>query len=366
MGSGEYVRYGMADGLATFSEAQVKRLAFPLAYNPDCWLDFDSWRISAREKLLECLLTPPPLAEFDPQVIATEDRGSYEARKLVFNVSSDCRIPAYLMIPKGQGPFPAIIALHDHGAHFSIGKEKVIRPFDESSERTEDAEQWVEECYGGRFIGDELAKGGYVVFSMDALFWGDRGRREGIDFETQQQLAANLLQIGMCWSGVIAWDDIRSAEFVASLPEVDSNRIGAIGLSVGSHRTWMLSAASDRIKAGAAICWMATTASLMVPGNNQTTGQSAFSMIFPNLRNFMDYLDVASIACPKPMLFFNGEQDGLFPVDGVKDAYAKMRRIWSSKDASDKLVTKLWDVPHVFNREMQGEAFEFIDKWLGF
>jgi dienelactone hydrolase len=201
---------------------------------------------------------------------------------------------------------------------------------------------------------------------MDALFWGDRGRKEGIDFETQQQLAANLLQIGMCWSGVIAWDDIRSAEFVASLPEVDPERIGAIGLSVGSHRTWMLSAASDRIKAGAAICWMATTASLMVPGNNQTTGQSAFSMIFPNLRNFLDYPDVASIACPKPMLFFNGEQDGLFPVDGVKDAYAKMRRVWSSRDASDKLVTKLWDVPHVFNREMQEEAFGFIDKWLGF
>jgi len=364
MGSGDYIRYGMADGLPAFNEAQVKRLSFPLAYNPDHWPDYDSWNKAARKKLLECLLTPPPEAEFNPKEIATEDRGSYEARKLVFNVSADCRVPAYLLVPKGQGPFPAIIALHDHGAHFPIGKEKVILPFDENSEITEDAKQWVNDCYGGRFIGDELAKRGYVIFSMDALFWGDRGRREGIDFEAQQQLAANLMQIGMCWSGVIAWDDIRSAEFVASLPEVDPEHIGAIGLSVGSHRTWMLSAASDRIKTGAAICWMATTASLMVPGNNQTTGQSAFSMIFTNIRNFMDYPDVASIACPKPMLFFNGEQDGLFPVDGVEDAYSKMRKVWSSQNASDKLVTKIWDVAHVFNREMQDEAFEFIDREL--
>ena len=41
----------------------------------------------------------------------------------------------------------------------------------------------------------------------------------------------------------------------------------------------------------------------MVPGNNQTTGQSAFSMTHPGLANLLDYPDVASLACPKPMLF---------------------------------------------------------------
>jgi dienelactone hydrolase len=209
-----------------------------------------------------------------------------------------------------------------------------------------------------------LAGRGYVVFAVDALFWGDRGRREGFEYAAQQELAANLMQLGMTWVGVITWDDIRSAEFLAAQPEVDPARIGAVGLSMGSHRTWMLCAASDRIAAGAAICWMATTPSLMVPGNNQTTGQSAFSMLIPGIANDLDIPDVASIACPKPMLFYNGEQDKLFPIPGVEAAYARMRRVWESQAAGDGLETKIWPVPHVFNREMQEEAFAWLDRQL--
>lgn len=365
-GEAAYLGYGMENKLPTFAEAQIKRMTFPLAYDPARDTDFNVWRAQARAKLLECLLAPPPAVEFKPVVVDREDRGTYEARKLVLNISADCRIPAYLLVPKGKGPFPAMIALHDHGAHFSIGKEKVVRPFGVDQNVAEDARKWVKQCYGDRFIGDVLAARGYVVFAIDALFWGERGRREGVEYEAQQELAANLLQLGMTWCGVITWDDVRCAEFVASLPEVDPKRIGAVGLSMGCHRTWMLCAASDRIAAGVAICWMGTNEALMAPGNNQTKGQSAFSMIAPNLRNFLDYPDVAAIACPKPMLFYNGERDGLFPIPGVKAAYARMRRVWESQGAGDRLVTEIWPVPHEFNQAMQEKAFTWLDRLLKF
>ena len=74
---------------------------------------------------------------------------------------------------------------------------------------------------------------------------------------------------------------------------------------------------------------------------------------------------MASLACPKPMLFFNGTQDKLFPVASVTDAYAKMRRVWESQQAGDRLVTKLWDVPHEFNAAMQDEVFAWLDRLLG-
>jgi dienelactone hydrolase len=297
-------------------------------------------------------------------VLATEDRGSYQARKLSLNISADNRIGAYLLVPKGLGPFPAVVALHDHGAHFSIGKEKVVKPFGVSVARLADATDWVNKYYGGQWIGDRLAERGYVVLAIDVLFWGDRGRQEGIQYEAQQQLAANLLQLGVTWAGTNLWDDIRSAEFVQGLPEVDPNRIGCVGLSMGSNRSWHLAAATDIVRAGLAICWMGDTPTLMSEGNNQTTGQSAFSMIHPGIRNLLDFPDVACIACPKPMLFYNGTQDTLFPLAGVEACYARLHRVWQAQNAGDKLVTKLWPAPHEFNTDMQQEAFDWLDKQL--
>ena len=64
------------------------------------------------------------------------------------------------------------------------------------------------------------------------------------------------------------------------------------------------------------------------------------------------------------MLFYNGRRDTLFPVKSVEAAYAKMRAVWRSQGVEDHLVTKLWDVPHEFNREMQEEAFAWLDKQM--
>ena len=51
-------------------------------------------------------------------------------------------VPAYLLIPDGRGPFPAINALHDHGAHFFIGKEKMIRPLAIEREEVKEDAPW--------------------------------------------------------------------------------------------------------------------------------------------------------------------------------------------------------------------------------
>ena len=88
-------------------------------------------------------------------------------------------------------------------------------------------------------------------------------------------------------------------------------------------------------------------------------------MLPPGLREHLDYPDVASIACPKPLMVLDGgEKDKLFPVAGVDAAYARMHKVWDSRGAGDRLMTKRWDVGHVFNVEMQEEAFAWLDRWL--
>lgn len=354
-----YQHPGIVHRLPVFTDAVKARITFPLSWTSGSFTDFAAWRQVARAKVESCFMAAPPSAPWNPAVIAEEDRGAYVARKVVFNVSGDSRILALMTVPKGRGPFPAVLLLHDHGARFDIGKEKVIRPFAGDAARLASAQEWSRTGYGGRFLGDELAQRGYVCLAIDALNWSDRG---GGGYDGQAAIASNLMHLGMSFAGVIAWDDLRSADFLAAQPEVDPHRIAAVGWSLGGFRSWQVAAMSDHISAAVAICWMSEVKALMSAGNNQTTSSSAFTMLHPGLYTQLDYPDIASIACPKPMLFFNGRKDGLFPVDSVERAYARMHAIWNGQHAGDRLVTQLWDVPHTFNAEMQDAAFAWLDR----
>ena len=349
---------GVKDKLPAFYERLASRMDYPLSWRHGGQGDFVAWRQKARARVMDCLLTAPPAVPFASKIIAEQDRGSYVARKVVFNVTGDSRVLAFLLVPKSAGPHPAVLLLHDHGAKFDLGKEKVIEPWDEPSEKLESARKWAAQYYGGRFIGDELARRGYVCLATDMLNWSDRG---GGGYENQQALAANLFQYGASWAGLIAHEDLRAAEYLATQPEVDGKRVAAMGLSVGGYRTWQTAALSDRIAAGVSVCWMATRQGLIVPGNNQTGGQSAFTMIHPGLGNQLDYPDVASLACPKPMMFLCGNRDKLFPVASIEAAFAKMQKVWESQQVSARLVTRLYDAPHEFNAAMQDDAFAWLD-----
>ncbi len=348
-----------------FLDRIKSELTYPLAWGNSSIQNFEYWKDSARSVVFEAMLTPPPYApSFDMEVVAVEQREGYEARKIRFNLTDYSRVPAYVLVPNGKGPFPAVVLLHDHGAHFSIGKEKMIRPFGVDSLTTADAHEWANRCYEDQFVGDYLAANGYVVIAVDALFWGERGRKEGTRYESQQAISCVFDMLGRSWSAFVNYEDLYTTDFLATLPEVNRNQIGCIGFSMGAYRSWMLSALSDKIKAGAAICWMTTTDAQLSSQSGRGKGDSNYANVLPGLRRYLDYPHIASIACPKPMLFFNGRYDKLFPVPAVEDAYATMHKVWQSQNASEKLVTKLWDEPHVCNRSMQVDIVSFFNKYL--
>ena len=340
-------------------------LTYPMAWGNSQTTHFDTWRSEARNTVLEAMLTPPPpAADYAMEVIASQKRNGHTAYKIEFNLTDYSRVPAYLLIPDGEGTFPGVVLLHDHGAHFSIGKEKMIRPFGVDSLVVADAEKWVSTCYESQYPGDYLASQGYVVLAADALFWGERGRKEGVRYESQQAISCVFDMLGRSWSAFVGYEDMYTADFLASLPQVDTERIGCMGFSMGGYRSWMLAALSDKVKAGAAVCWMTTTEYQLSPQYSKGKGDSNYVNVLPGLRRYMDYPHIASIAAPKPMLFFNGSSDRLFPVPAVEDAYNTMRSVWSSQNKSENLVTKLWDTHHVCNQAMQSEIARFFDKHL--
>lgn len=357
--------YEFERNLPVYADSLIADLTFPMAWGRSTITDFAEWKQAAQQKVLDCMLAPPPPAKrpFEVKVICEEHRDGYTARKIVIRLSRYYDVPAYILVPDGKGPFPAINCLHDHGGHLFIGKEKMIRPLAcEDTAVIRDAEEW-SALYEHQFMGDYLARHGYVVFSADAPMWGERGQKEGARRDRYDMIAGNMMMYGIDLSAYMTYDDIAGTDFLATVPEVDSARIGCAGCSMGAYRAWMLAALSDKIKAGAAVCWMVTTDEQMSLKYKRTEN-GGFANCFPGLRRWLDYPHVASIACPKAMLFINGTQDKLFSVAGAKKAFSEMHDVWKSQNADDKLETLLWNMPHGCPIKAQEKVLEFFDRNL--
>ncbi|GGZ47714.1 dienelactone hydrolase family protein [Streptomyces bluensis] len=355
---------GVVEGaLPDFHPLLKEELRFPLAWGTSPIRDFRAWRRAARAKVEEHLFVgPDDGTPYAPEFGARAEADGYTRESVTLALTRHERVRGALLTPHGTGPFPAVLLLHDHGSKFDIGKEKLVRPWGDGEARLASAQAWADRCFSGRFVGDELARRGYVVLALDALGWGDRGP---ITYEQQQALASNLFNLGSSLAGLMAREDVRAAAFLAGLDRVDRRRVAAVGFSMGAFRAWQTAALSDDIAAAASVCWMTGLKEVMVPGNNITRGQSAYHMLHPGLARHLDFPDVASIAAPRPMLFFHGAQDSLFTAEGVRVAYEKLGAVWRSRHAGERLHTKVWpDLGHVFADRMQDEVFSWLDSVL--
>ncbi|MER6954795.1 MULTISPECIES: dienelactone hydrolase family protein [unclassified Streptomyces] len=355
----------VVDGpLPDFHPVLKAELTFPLAWGNSPIRDFRAWRRAARAKVEELLIvgrTDPDRTPYAPEFSGRQQQDGYTGELVTLSLTHHERVRAVLLTPDGPGPFPAVLLLHDHGAKFDIGKEKLVRPWYDDT-RLASAQGWSQRYFSGRFVGDELARRGYVVLCADALGWGDRGP---LGYDQQQALASNFYNLGSSLAGLMAREDARAAGFLAGLDRVDPGRIAAVGFSMGAFRAWQAAALSDDLAAAAAVCWMTGLKEMMTPGNNTLRGQSSYYLLHPGLPRFLDFPDVASIAAPRPMLFFDGGLDPLFPADGVRSAHEKLRAVWRSRHAEGRLHLKSWpDLGHVFVDRMQDEVFTWLDSVL--
>ncbi|WP_086799672.1 dienelactone hydrolase family protein [Streptomyces caniscabiei] len=351
-----------AGALPDFHPLLKEELRFPLAWGTSPIRDFRTWRRVARATVEEHLFVAPDDTAYEPEFGGHRGEGDGFTRETVtFSLTRYGRVRGALLTPHGTGPFPAVLLLHDHGATFDIGKEKLVRPwFDES--RLASAQAWADRYFSGRFVGDELARRGYVVLAVDAFGWGDRGPTT---YEEQQALASNLYNLGSSLAGLMAREDVRAAGFLAGLDRVDRRRVAALGFSMGAFRAWQTAALSDDIAAAASVCWMTGLKEVMVPGNNILRGQSSYYMLHPGLARHLDFPDVASIGAPKPMLFLHGGQDPLFTQEGVRVAHEKLRAVWRSRRAGERLDLRIRpDLGHVFTAPQQDEVVDWFDSVL--
>jgi dienelactone hydrolase len=355
-------------------------LTFPESWLSGRFADFGLWHACASARLAEVLGPLPAPVPFDVQVLREEDRGSHTATLLSFRVDAAYRTEAYLLMPHGPGPFPAVLALHDHGAFYLWGKEKLIsRPLARHPALAEHVARY----YGGRFVGDELAQRGYAVMAIDQWLWGEKrvpnvpgaaqldlSSYEGastynvLAAELERQISFAMIFAGHSLPGQMLFADRRALDLLLKDRRVDPKRIGCLGLSVGGFRSIHLAAMDARVQAAVEIGWMCGLASYLRNHDHLYRWPNVIGLCAPGMTRYLDFPDVASLICPRPLLMMAGRQDTLYPLSSVEEAFAKIQAVYDSQGAAERVEAHWYEVPHCFDVPMQEYAFGWLDRWL--
>jgi acetyl esterase/lipase len=279
--------------------------------------DAVAWQQRARARLLELVEKQEPrhsTAEvpLDFQPGTPTDQGDYTLAKGSFqgNAGRGTRFPCLLAVPKGNGekPRPAMLCLHGHGG----SAEQVFDP---------------KTLYHG--LADRFARGGYVVLAPT--------------FPHRKYAAMTL------------WDLFRCVDILASRPEVDPQRIGVAGLSMGGEFTMWIAACDPRLRAAVVSGWMCTTEGVFAVPN-------CACWELPGFVELMDVCEVHLLIAPRPVLFESAERDGCFPIRHTRQGFARVRAGYKVFGAEDDCRQDTWPAGH----EWHGlAAYPFVDKILG-
>lgn len=276
-----------------------------------------------------------------------------DGTRLTLRFATGAKTEGCLMLPKGKPPFPAVLLLHDHGGAFELGWQKL---FDLPASETGRARH-----YDGRAPASALLEAGFAVLCLDALGWGSRFAG---GYSHQQALAANALGLGWSLAGLVAAEDIQAARWLASLAEIDPQRISAFGFSFGGFRAWQVAALSSDVGAAASVGWMAERADLMQPGAPLLKGQSAFYFLHPALAALADFPDLAGLAAGKPLFFRSGRGDPHMPEESAARAFARITSICTAAKAPAP-DTGFHDYAHTCPAPVLAEAVAFLAKAAG-
>jgi dienelactone hydrolase len=345
----------------------------------DRFKTLDEFKKAGREKVFEALLQRPEKVDPRAEVVERVDQGDFVREKIVFSTTPQFRIPAYILIPKKvKKPAPAIVDLHSHGGMFLFGKEKVI---DLGDNHPTMADYHVRN-YDGRPTATALARRGYVVITIDAFMFGERRlimdadlkygwdrskySREDVQLLNQRcrgkedTVAKSLIFAGLTWPGIVIWDDIRTVDYLVTRPEVDPKRIGCVGISMGGYRSFYLAGLDERIAAACVVGFMSTVRP-MIQAHVDT---HSFVHFLPAVHQYLDWPDVASMMAPKPLMVQQCSQDRLFPPSGMKESVEKIAAVYDKAGVKERFAGRFYEAPHIFNKVMQDEAFDWFDKQL--
>jgi dienelactone hydrolase len=279
------------------------------------------------------------IVPLDVQVGEERKTEKWVRKKLTFTPEKGDRMPAYLFLPLGtKGKVPAVLCLHQTNG--KVGKEEPAG-------------------LGGNpnlHYALQLAERGYVTLALDYPNFGEYKfdpYRNGYQSATMKAV----------------WNNVRAIDLLQALPEVDGEKIGCIGHSLGGHNTMFTAAFDTRIKAIVSNCGFNAFpkyygGNLKGWSHNGYMPRIASAYDLKPERMPFDFPEVVAAFAPRPFLASAPTGDANFEVSGVRDCITAARPVYELLGAKEKLSANYPDCKHDFPPEVRKIAYEWLDRWL--
>lgn len=264
------------------------------------------------------------------------DEGVCKIYRVYFNSVNGERVPSLVSIPTGSGRFQCIVFLHGYGG----SKEDMLS-----------------------FAG-LIAAEGYAIISIDAEFHGERME------EGKALYSPNLEESRM---GIIQTivDLRRAVDYLETRREIDCERIGYVGGSMGGILGAIFIGVEPRIKAAA----------LLVAGGNMSLMiMKSQHPAIPAIRKYLEEqgmtyeelqkalnpvepLNFIRRFSPRPVVFHLGKHDQIVPAEAGEQLYeasGEPKQVYwydSGHDLPLELVAAR--ILDFMERELKGEVFTF-------
>jgi len=269
--------------------------------------------------------------------IAIDENDDFITECLVLSLNGVEDVPAYFTRPKNfKGQLPVMLFSHSHGGLYHMGKSELLSP----------APYGYPVCYA-----KAMAERGIACLAIDHWCFGERsGRAENATFKS-------MLWKGQVMWGMMVYDSLRAVEYLMSRDDVDSGRIGATGISMGSTMSIWVAALDIRVKICADLCCLTDFDELERVGNLDSHGIYYY---VPSLKKHFSMADINALIAPRPHLSTAGVYDDLTPVDGLVKIEKALNKVYGDMGAPGGFMLKTYPCGHLETRAMREDVLSFI------
>ena len=257
---------------------------------------FVAWQSQTRQQLREALGIPREKGALDPDKRGELRHDGIVIEKWVFTSEPGSRVPALLYRPeRPRERMPAIVLTYGHGGSKS--------------------------AWQYHYAGQLYAKLGLACLAIDPIGEEERHARGGMGTRAHDRQAAHETGVAAnrLIMGKLVFDTMRGIDFLEQRSDVDSQRIGVAGNSLGGAVAGWMAALEPRIKFSIVSGW--TFADIALRSKNCTKVPTQ------RMREVCSWRDYAMLAKPCSMLFMNGDADWVIDRDDDGSAWSDLRSV---------------------------------------